>query len=272
MKSFLLKLLRMKRISSYYLFWLKVKLSVNRKLYQDDCNIIICGLPRSGTSLLFNIISGITSNFRPFTGKSNGLSSTKEISFRSKILSKGSYITKQPDDIFLINEMENWNLRKKKVIVLICVRDFRDVLVSKHQSYPDNYYIGYNWKTNLVSGRNKKVGIKNYVEEIINVKDLKIDNCSKYIIKYEELTNDPDLIAYILSKNGVNINRKAEKYFEHDELPYSSEQKISKGIESKGVIKNSNKWKNNDNDKKYVIDNLKKYPDLKKALSFFNYT
>ncbi len=55
-------------------------------------------------------------------------------------------------------------------------------------------------------------------------------------------------------------------------MPYSSEQKISKGIESKGVIKNSNKWKNNDNDKKYVIDNLKKYPDLKKALSFFNYT
>lgn len=97
-------------------------------------HIVICGYPRSGTSLLFNMVSSSISGFRcePF-----------EQQAIRRLHRRGNYVTKFPLDVLNINVILNANLLAKDIYFVAMIRDIRDLITSRHPMVPDRYFIGY---------------------------------------------------------------------------------------------------------------------------------
>ena len=97
-------------------------------------HIVICGCPRSGTSLLFNMISASISGFRcePF-----------ERQAIRKLHHRGNYVTKFPLDLLNVNEILNKNDLGKDIYFIAMIRDVRDLITSQHPMVLGRYFIGY---------------------------------------------------------------------------------------------------------------------------------
>lgn len=96
--------------------------------------IIICGFPRGGTSLVFNMLTATMPEY-----KNMG----REASALSVIAKRGNWITKLPRDISNLKKISKSNFRKKKILVMILFRDPRDAITSVHRLLPDRYYMGF---------------------------------------------------------------------------------------------------------------------------------
>lgn len=226
--------------------------------------IVICGFPRSGTSLLYNIISGST-NLKPYFRKN---SDAIEYSFISVITKKGNFITKSPSDLFKLTELPKFNVWKKQIIVFICIRDTRDLLVSKHQLLPDKYYMGYNWRLNPANGKRIKNGIIDFYKEIIKSEKFSFHNIKIHFIKYEEFTTNPELITDILEKEGIKVIRNVKNSLKSSNLPYNENTLKAKGTEYKTINYNSKNWIKN---KDYIKEIFSQHPDLHDILYHFQY-
>jgi hypothetical protein len=244
--------------------------SINRVQKKNESQVIICGFPRSGTSLLFNIIAGTLAEHTVFTGTKPRLS--KEGSFKLKILDEGSFISKSPSDVFNLDKLEQWNVRNKKCTVFVCIRDMRDLLVSKHQMIPDKYYMGYEWRLIATTGKKNTIGLKHFFHQIKKLKEQKRPSFSIHFILYEELTKNPDFISDILVSQGLKVSNNATSYYKNDVLPYGSDAEISRGHEYKGVVQKAPTWKTNNDDKKHVENVMKQHPEIQYMLDYFGYT
>jgi len=163
--------------------------------------IIICGYPRSGTSLLYNMLSSSVKGFRclPF-----------EVSCLDAIKKYGNIISKRPLDIFNIDQLADLNLFKKKIIVLVVIRDIRDVVTSIHPNVPNDYFIGYQASYRVGNEYPYKPCLKNpgilaYSEAIKSI--LASPNVHSIIIKYEDLVKKPDKVKEVI-KSKVNLRFK----------------------------------------------------------------
>ena len=238
----------------------------NNQKSQMESQIVICGFPRSGTSLLFNVIAGILNGHEAYTGPESILS--KEVSFKSKILDKGCFITKQPADIFNLKNIKDWNLRKKKLVVFVCIRD---LLVSRHQMIPDKYYMDFDTRLNALTGEKMNVGIKHFYLQVKELMEHGAYDCDIHFIYYEKLLKNPNIISDILKCEGLNVSRDAIDYASSSKLPYTSEDKISKGHESEGIKERKPKWQTNDNDSERVKECFNKNPELAVISKYFGY-
>jgi hypothetical protein len=97
-------------------------------------HIVICGYPRSGTSLLYNMIAASIAGFR---------CEEFEMEAVYRLHRRGDYVTKFPLDILNIEEILSSNILAKDIYFLLLVRDVRDLITSKHPLVPDRYFIGY---------------------------------------------------------------------------------------------------------------------------------
>jgi len=97
-------------------------------------HIVICGYPRSGTSLLYNMIAASIADFR---------CEEFEMEALYRLHRRGNYVTKFPLDILSIDEILNGNILAKDIYFLLLVRDVRDLITSRHPLVPDRYFIGY---------------------------------------------------------------------------------------------------------------------------------
>lgn len=91
-------------------------------------HIVICGYPRSGTTLFLAMMEHAIPNARKF-GEEIGAwrAATHEWRNHSVIVSK------KPDDLFAIHRIRNfYEGRKARVHVIVMVRDPRDVMTSRH--------------------------------------------------------------------------------------------------------------------------------------------
>lgn len=104
-------------------------------------HIVICGCPRSGTSLLFNMVSASITGFRcePF-----------EKQAVQRLHRSGNYVTKFPLDVLQVSEILGSNKLEKDVYFIVLIRDVRDLVTSRHPLVPDQYFIGY--RTSLWPG------------------------------------------------------------------------------------------------------------------------
>lgn len=218
---------------------------------------------------MFNIVSGICPELEPYTGHKNHFS--KEASFLKVILKKGDFVTKLPKDIFNVQKVSDNNPRKKKILVFICVRDVRDLLVSKHQMLPDKYYMGYDWKLDSSNGKLQSNGIKAFYDQIRKVLENTPDNITLQLIKYEELTDDPSFIKDYLENFELKVTRSPADYSKSKSLPYSSSDNISKGHEYSGITKHDSKWKINKQDADTVEQALAMHPELIEINRYFGY-
>ncbi|MGH7505241.1 MAG: sulfotransferase domain-containing protein, partial [Longimicrobiales bacterium] len=96
--------------------------------------IIICGPPRSGTSLLYNMMATALPEFgrSPF-----------ETSAHEHIMKTQHYVSKRPLDILELHALPRRNVFAKELHVVVVVRDPRDVVTSIHPNVPHDYFIGW---------------------------------------------------------------------------------------------------------------------------------
>lgn len=105
-----------------------------------DLHLVMCGFPRSGTTLLQLMAETAFPEARSFNVERSGLGAAQnDWPGRHPML-----ITKRPDDIFWIDEIRDayaWRGTRTRVRFIVSVRDPRAVLTSVHNNDPSNYWV-----------------------------------------------------------------------------------------------------------------------------------
>jgi hypothetical protein len=105
-----------------------------------DAHLVICGFPRSGTTLLHLMVQTAVPAARSFPQERSGFGVAQ-----SHWPGKVRYlITKRPNDIFWIDEIRGFYAAlgtKTRARFVICVRDPRAVLTSRHEVNKADYWV-----------------------------------------------------------------------------------------------------------------------------------
>ncbi|MEY3228212.1 MAG: sulfotransferase family protein [Planctomyces sp.] len=100
-------------------------------------HIVICGFPRSGTTLLQLLLESCTQNLGTCGRERRAL----EVAAAGK-RSHSVILTKRPKDLFLIPEIASWHAANgTQALFILMHRDPRAVLTSRHFSSPQHYYL-----------------------------------------------------------------------------------------------------------------------------------
>ncbi|WP_405223862.1 sulfotransferase domain-containing protein [Lentisalinibacter sediminis] len=173
-------------------------------------HLIVCGFPRAGTSLLYNMLSASTHGFRyePF-----------ENYFMYRLHRLGSYATKAPLDVLHIPAIDGLNINRKALIIIVVVRDIRDILTSRHPLVPDQYFISFDtslWPKdrNFRSWAHEAPGVIPVYEAIESIRNRR----DVTIIRYEDLVADPDRVQHQLGdKFNLRFNSDFSNYHKRPE-------------------------------------------------------
>ncbi len=172
----------------------------------NQSHLVVCGLPRSGTSLLYNMISSSLSGYR---------FEQFEQYFVFRLHRLGNWATKAPLDILHINQIDTLNINRKKLIILIMVRDIRDVISSRHPILPDEYFIGYDYSWWPQNNKFTKwqydapgvVAIHWAIQDAIKQRS------DVMLIRYEDLVSSPDTMQNEIAKKfGLLFQTKFSEY------------------------------------------------------------
>jgi hypothetical protein len=148
--------------------------------------IVICGFPRSGTSLLYNMLAAALPHFArdPF-----------EASALRSIWRFEDHLSKQPLDALRLHEVCEQNVLRKQIHVLVPLRDPRDLVTSIHPNVPDDYFIG--WEASYRVGLGDPGGpalampgireIESALQAAARNRGLELTR-----VRFEDLVRDPD--------------------------------------------------------------------------------
>ena len=148
--------------------------------------IVVCGYPRGGTSLLYNMLS---SSLRGF------VFDEFEVSARDSIEKYENHASKDPMDVLRVAELVEHNVYEKEIHVIVLIRDVRDLVTSIHPNVPDRYFMGYTerWSPQgeypytLVQTTRGVRACFEAIEQLRSTPDVNLN-----IVKYESLVSDPD--------------------------------------------------------------------------------
>jgi len=149
-------------------------------------HVLICGFPRSGTSLLFNMMAATLPGYRR---------DKFERYAPNRLHRLGDYITKAPMDVFHVRKLDRLNINRKKLAILVVVRDVRDVLSSRHPVIPDEFFIGFDhswWPNRETPGgwTFSAPGIVEIFDEMMRIRE----RSDVMFVKYEDLVLEPDIV------------------------------------------------------------------------------
>ncbi|PLW93483.1 MAG: hypothetical protein C0592_05955 [Marinilabiliales bacterium] len=225
--------------------------------------IYIGGCGRSGTTLLLSIISshpdifacpnelGMFNNTYEKDGKI--YPARKDRLHRTLLFNKikksaTRYCEKSPSNIHHINDIDSYHDGDFKFIHI--VRDGRDVILSKHPTSPDTYWVNPDRWINDVSA-----GLK------------EIDNPKVHTMRYEDLTgNYEETISKICKFLDIELTDEILNWHKHTEV---RKNRAYFG-EVKPVFKSSvEKWKKPEF--KERVEELTGRPEAVKLLKYFKY-
>ena len=240
---------------------------------EKNRQLIVCGYPRSGTTMFYNMLSSSLSEFIIDQWETSALESI----WRYK-----SHASKHPIDVFNIDEIEKKNIHNKDLLVVVLIRDIRDIITSKHLFAPDSYLIG-NEGAYTFSGEYpdyKKLfngpGIEEYYKSINRLID---SNINLHLVRYEELVSDPDSEQGKLEREyGLKFEGKFSDYHLHKDrhkIKYEGKKasldndlvKSSKAVEKTKYIE---RWRSEDH-RDRIIEQFKRYPQLFDMLIDYGY-
>ena len=163
-----------------------------------DKQLLVCGFPRGGTSLFYNMLS---TSLRGFEFTSFEYTATRLIH------RFGNSASKTPLDILLLDQLFIENIHRKELLVFIIVRDPRDLVTSKHPMLPDRYFIGYDhswWPQNreFSEWEYHAAGIGEIYGAICRAQ--KVHSKSVMTISYEDLCADADLVQKLVRKKRIS--------------------------------------------------------------------
>ncbi|HHN74791.1 MAG TPA: hypothetical protein ENK10_06130 [Acidobacteria bacterium] len=148
-------------------------------------HIVICGYSRAGTTLFYNMLHTTVSNHHMLSRESHA----------AWIIGRhpSAWITKRPLDIFEIDAIRAANAYGKRLHVILMVRDPRSLVVSRHQSVPDDYFIGWDRQYFVDGGRIERTnpGIVQ-IHNAIARTQARGDLDSVRILRFEDLVADPE--------------------------------------------------------------------------------
>jgi hypothetical protein len=164
-------------------------------------HIIVCGLPRSGSTLLYQMMRS-----------AEGLEFLeREQSAAKSIESDVNAVTKRPKDIFDLDRILELNGGRKDVAAIITIRDPRSVVSSVHLSYPHQPFIGFDHSLFVTPDAvsNTDPGLLKYalaVEKARSRTDLRT-----LVLRYEDIVAAPGETRRQLAAGlGIEFNRPFE--------------------------------------------------------------
>ena len=136
-------------------------------------HLVICGFPRSGSTMFYNMLRHCVKDFVFFE---------KEIRAMRVLNKHQNQISKVPVDVFNIDEIRR---AAKNPRFLITIRDPRSVLCSYHSKVKGNYKVSWN---RILGNKIPQIHFVHYIDEV-----KKRINQGYPIVKYEDLIEQPYL-------------------------------------------------------------------------------
>lgn len=237
--------------------------------YQQT-QLVVCGYPRGGTSLFYNMLSATLQKSFKFTDF--------EKYYIHHIHKLGNIASKAPLDINHLEHIDRLNIHNKKLAVIIVIRDIRDVITSNHPIMTDDYFIGHDfsyWPSgkSLEDWKYDAPGVVPITEKIRALKD----HPDIYVLKYEDLVSRPDEIqAELKQRFDLPFEGLFSKYHEFKgELAYKYEGKYkakdeSLVMEGKAVTNRAKRWQQ-DKYRQRIVSQFEACPALFDILVEFGY-
>lgn len=175
--------------------------------------IVICGYPRAGTSLLYNMMSASLTDFS--FGKNETLAAEKVRGYEN-------FVSKRPMDVFHVEYLPRRKSLNKDLFVIVLIRDLRDVITSIHPRVPQDYFIGYDasYRVGGEPPRSSNLthpGVRAYYEKIDQIDHA--SGLSVIRIAYEDLVMHPDVVQDRLSSAlGVTFSGRFSEFHQRQDL------------------------------------------------------
>lgn len=192
----------------------------------------------------------------------------------------GNIASKAPLDIMHLESIDNLNINKKKMTILIVVRDIRDIITSRHPIFPDKYFIGYDhswWPQNesFTKWKYDAPGILDVHKSILK----SIGRPDSMLIKYEDLVSKPNVIQNDL---GSKFNLKfttlfSDFHMQSDKHAYRYSGRYAPKdsnlvLENKKVLANRiNRWMTDIQSIDRVKQQFVSCPELFSVLEYYGY-
>lgn len=98
-------------------------------------HVFVCGYPRAGTTMFYNMLRTTVTNFQFLDREWPAKLAIGE--------SPASIATKRPLDVFDADEIVAANKLGKEIICLVLIRDIRSLVTSVHKNVPADYFVGF---------------------------------------------------------------------------------------------------------------------------------
>lgn len=169
-------------------------------------HITVCGYPRSGTTLLYNMLSTTVKGFNFYPKEMKTEIAHKEDPKSPKITKRPTDITDAPS---LVNKIPN-------IYFILCIRDPRSILVSEHQHAPGQFKIS--WDKALKTNKDK--GVIGEAPGLIERDERARKVPNPFIVYYENLVSNPNKVQEELGKYfGFEYTGKFKDFYLH-EIPH----------------------------------------------------
>ena len=167
-------------------------------------HLCVCGYPRSGTTLLYNMLCSTLEGFNYEDYEETSLKTLRRFD---------NHVSKLPFDVLKLGEFYRHNIFNKRIFSIVMMRDPRDLVTSVHAQLPGHYFIGYDYslkrKSRGPDGEPDPVGpgIRDVAEAIEGLDAVRGMECR--VLKYEELIADPDRIqGELASRLGLRFKAR----------------------------------------------------------------
>jgi hypothetical protein len=178
--------------------------------------IVVCGFPRSGTSLLYNMLAVTLPDFPR---------DDFEVSALRSIWRFEHHLSKLPLDVLSLDAIRERNVHGKRIQVLVPIRDPRDLVTSIHPNVPDDYFIGWEASYRVGLGESgapalERPGIRE-IEACLRAQAGR-PGLELVRVRYEELVHDPDATqAWLAAHTGLEFHGCfSEFHRDAERLPY----------------------------------------------------
>lgn len=142
-------------------------------------HLVMCGFPRSGSTLLQLMIESCVADVRTYGRERRGMEAAKCYRRTHPVM-----MTKRPSDIFTLHDLRAfYRDRPANVKFVLQIRDPRAILTSFHSSKPDEYYVP----------ADRWAGIYLYWKWAVQADDVTV-------VRYEDLVAHPERVQQQLSE------------------------------------------------------------------------